>query len=339
MFNFFRWFSKDLAVDLGTANTLVYVPRKGIVINEPSAVAFDIRDKKILAIGQCAKNMLGKVPNQIKVVRPLKDGVIADFKFATEMLKHFIKNAINQSRFLRPEIVIAVPLGITEVEKKAIKDAAFQVGASKVTLILEPMAAAIGADLPVQSSMSSMVIDIGGGTTDVVVIALFGIISGHSIRIAGDEMDEAIIRYIRHKYNLLIGLKTAELIKQTLGSAFPLELEKFAEICGRDLARGRPMRHRISSKEIRDAVAEPVAAIVETVKMTLEKTPPEVLVDVMEQGIILTGGGSLLKNLDYKIKEEVGLSVSFVDDPLTSVAMGTGKALADPGLLEKIAVK
>jgi rod shape-determining protein MreB len=339
MFNCFGWFSRDLAVDLGTANTLVYVPRKGIVINEPSVVAFDTRDNKILAIGQCAKKMLGKAPKHIKVVRPLKDGVIADFKFATEMLKHFIKNAIKQSRFLRPKIVIAVPFGITEVEKNAIKDAAFQVGASKVTLILEPMAAAIGADLPVQSPTGNMVIDIGGGTTDVAVIALFGIISGHSIRIAGDEMNEAILRYIRLKYNLLIGLKTAELLKHMLGSAFPLKLERTAEICGRDLACGKPMRHKISSKEIRDAVAEPVATIVETVKMTLEETPPEVLVDVMEEGIILTGGGSLLKNLDYKIKEEVGLSVSFVDDPLTSVVTGTGKALSDPGLLKKIAVE
>ncbi|PIE35895.1 rod shape-determining protein [candidate division KSB3 bacterium] len=338
MVNLFKWFSKELAIDLGTANTLIYVPDKGIVVDEPSYVAADVRTKKIVAIGHEAKKMYGMVPEEIKVVRPLKDGVIADFTMTTEMLKHFIKQAIKHTRFLRPKVVIAVPSGITEVEKKAVRDAALQVGANKVTMILEPMAAAIGAQLPVLKPTGNMVVDIGGGTTDVAVITLAGIATGHSLRIAGDKMDEVIIRYIRHKYNLLIGLKTAEMLKKTIGSAYPLQAERFAEVRGRNLALGVPGMAKVSSEEIREALVEPLFAIVETVRQTLEDTPPEIGVDIMEHGIVLTGGGALLKNLDYKIKEETGLPVSRIDDSLTSVVLGAGMALVNRKLLKTIAV-
>ncbi len=338
MFNFFKWFSKDLAIDLGTANTLVYVRGKGIVVNEPSVVAIDTRNDKIVTIGQEAKAMLGMTPDQITAVRPMKDGVIADFRITQEMLKYFIKKASNRNYFIRPKIVIAVPFGITEVEKKAVIDSALQCGASEVWLILEPMAAAIGAGLPVQEPSGNMVVDIGGGTTEVAVISLAGIVFSRSIRIAGDEMDEAIIQYIKRKYNLLIGLKTAEMIKKTLGSASPLDSEKLVEVRGRDLAGGVPNMMKISSEEIRDAVAETVFAIVEAIRVTLEKIPPELSADIIDRGIILTGGGALLQNLDYKIKEDTGLPVALADDPLTTVALGTGKVMLEPNLLKKVAV-
>lgn len=337
MLNMFRWFSKDLAIDLGTANTLVYLRGKGIVMNEPSVVATDTRTGKIVAIGHEAKAMLGMTPDQIMAVRPMKDGVIADFRMTEALLRHFIKKVC--SNFLvRPRVVVAVPFGITEVEKKAVKDSVIQAGASDVTLILEPMAAAMGAGLPIQEPSGNMIVDIGGGTTEVAVISLSGIVYSRSIRIAGDEMDEAIIQYIKRKYNLLIGLKTAEIIKKTLGSAYPLDSEKVVEVRGRDLAGGVPNVMKISSEEIRDALAETVFAIIEAIRVTLERTPPELSADIIDRGIILTGGGSLLKNLDYKIKEETGLPVALADDPLTTVAMGTGKAMMDPELLKKLAI-
>ncbi len=339
MLNFFKWFSKDLAIDLGTANTLVYVRGKGIVMNEPSVVAIDTRDRSIVAIGQDAKAMLGMTPEQIMAIRPLKDGVIADFKITEELLKYFIKKASNRNYFLRPKIVIAVPFGITDVEKKAVKDSAFTAGASEVTIILEPMAAAIGAGLPIQEPSGNMVVDIGGGTTEVAVISLAGIVFSRSVRIAGDEMDEAVIQYIKRKYNLLIGLKTAEIIKKTIGSAYPMDSEKVVEVRGRDLASGVPSMMKVSSEEIRDALAETVFSIIDAVRVTLEKTPPELSADIMDRGIILTGGGSLLQNLDYKIKEETGIPVALADDPLTTVALGTGKAMTDPELLAKITVE
>ena len=338
MFNYLKWLSKELAIDLGTANTLVYVPQQGIVINEPSFVALDTRNDTIMAIGQEAKTIAGKAPQQIKVVRPLKDGVIADFRMATAMLKYFVKQAITQTRFLRPRVVIAVPSGITEVEKRAVRDSIFQIGVSSVTIILEPMAAAIGAGLQIQTPSGNMVIDMGGGTTDVAVITLAGIVSGRSLRIAGDEMDEAIIRYMKQKYNLLIGQKTAEVIKMTIGSAFPLLTEQHINVGGRDLTRGIPRSQSVSSEDIRDALAEPLYAIVEAVRRTLEETPPEVAADIIDRGIMLTGGGALLKNLDLKIKEETGVPVALPDDPLTSVALGTAQAMAEPDLLRKIAV-
>ena len=337
MWNILRWFSKDLAIDLGTANTLVYLRGKGIVMNEPSVVATDTRTGKIVAIGHEAKAMLGMTPDQIMAVRPLKDGVIADFRMTEALLRHFIKKVCNNF-MIRPRVVVAVPFGITEVEKKAVRDSVIQAGASDVTLILEPMASAIGAGLPIQEPSGNMIVDIGGGTTEVAVISLAGIVYSRSIRIAGDEMDEAIIQYIKRKYNLLIGVKTAEIIKKTLGSAYPLDSEKVVEVRGRDLAGGVPNVMKISSEEVRDALAETVFAIVEAIRVTLERTPPELSADIIDRGIILTGGGSLLKNLDYKIKEETGLPVALADDPLTTVAMGTGKAMMDSELLQKLAI-
>jgi rod shape-determining protein MreB len=338
MFNFFNWFSKELAIDLGTANTLVYVPRKGIVINEPSFVALDTHTDKIVAVGQKAKEMSEKTSSRTKIIRPLKDGGIADFRMATEMLKYFMTQALKRSRFVRPSVVIAVPSGITDVEKKAVRDSVLHLGANKVTIILEPMAAAIGAGLAVQRPSGNMVVDMGGGTTDVAVITMAGIVAGHSLRIAGDEMDEAIVRYVKQKYNLLIGLKSAETIKKIIGSAGALHIEQYIEVRGRDVARGVPSVQRISSLEIQDALAEPVFAIVEAVRQTLEETPPEVAADIMERGIVLTGGGALLKNLDGKLQEATGLPVACSDEPLTSVAVGAGMVMSEPKLLRKIAV-
>jgi rod shape-determining protein MreB len=338
MFSVFKWFSKDLAIDLGTANTLAYVRGKGIVMNEPSVVATDTRTGKIVAIGHEAKAMVGMTPDQIRAVRPLKDGVIADFRMTEALLRYFIKKASNRNYLVRPRIVIAVPFGITEVEKKAVKDSAYQAGASDVTLVLEPMAAAIGAGLPIEEPSGNMVVDIGGGTTEVAVISLAGIVNSRSVRIAGDEMDEAIIQYIKRKYNLLIGEKTAEIIKKTLGSAYPLDTEKVVEVRGRDLAGGIPNVMKISSEEIRDALAETVFSIVDAIRVTLEQTPPELSADIIDRGIILTGGGSLLQNLDYKIKEETGLPVALTDDPLLTVALGAGKIMLEKNLLRIVAI-
>lgn len=339
MLSFFKWFSKDIAIDLGTANTLVYARGKGIVLNEPSVVAIDTRTGKPVAYGHEAKAMLGMTPDQIAAVRPLKDGVIADFRITEYLLRYFIRKACTRNFLVRPRIIIAVPFGITEVEKKAVKDSSISAGASEVTLVLEPMAASIGAGLPVEEPSGNMIVDIGGGTTEVAVISLSGIVFSRSIRIAGDEMDEAIIQYVKRKYNLLIGMKTAEIIKKTIGSAYPLESEKIVEVRGRDLAGGVPSVMKISSEEIRDALAETVFSIVDAIRVTLEKTPPELSADIIDRGIILTGGSSLLKNLDYKIKEETGLPVALADDPLTTVALGVGKLLTDSDLLRKVAVE
>jgi rod shape-determining protein MreB len=338
MFSILSWFSNDLGIDLGTANTLVYVKGKGIVLSEPSIVAIHTQSNKVVAVGKEAKEMLGRTPGNIVAIRPMKDGVIADFKHTEEMLRHFIKKVHNRKRLIRPRIVIGVPSGITEVEKKAIKDSALQAGASEVYLVEEPMAAALGVGLPVEEPSGNMIVDIGGGTTEVAVISLAGIVYSKSIRVAGDEMDEAIVQYVKRKYNLLIGERTAELIKMTLGSAYPLDEERTMEIKGRDLVAGIPKTLTISSEEIRDALAEPVSAIVEAVKIALERTPPELSSDIIDKGIVLAGGGALLKNLDIRLKEETGLPITLAEDPLTAVVLGTGKMLSHVDLLSKVTV-
>jgi rod shape-determining protein MreB len=338
MFSILSWFSNDLGIDLGTANTLVYVKGKGIVLSEPSIVAIHTQTNKVVAVGKEAKEMLGRTPGNIVAIRPMKDGVIADFKHTEEMLRHFIKKVHNRKRLIRPRIVIGVPSGITEVEKKAIKDSALQAGASEVYLVEEPMAAALGVGLPVEEPSGNMIVDIGGGTTEVAVISLAGIVYSKSIRVAGDEMDEAIVQYVKRKYNLLIGERTAELIKMTLGSAYPLDEERTMEIKGRDLVAGIPKTLTISSEEIRDALAEPVSAIVEAVKIALERTPPELSSDIIDKGIVLAGGGALLKNLDIRLKEETGLPITLAEDPLTAVVLGTGKMLSHVDLLSKVTV-
>lgn len=338
MFSVLSWFSNDLGIDLGTANTLVYVKGKGIVLSEPSIVAIHTQTSKVVAVGKEAKEMLGRTPGNIVAIRPMKDGVIADFKHTEEMLRHFIKKVHNRKRLIRPRIVIGVPSGITEVEKKAIKDSALQAGASEVYLVEEPMAAALGVGLPVDEPSGNMIVDIGGGTTEVAVISLAGIVYSKSIRVAGDEMDEAIVQYVKRKYNLLIGERTAELIKMTLGSAYPLDEERMMEIKGRDLVAGIPKTLTISSEEIRDSLAEPVSAIVEAVKIALERTPPELSSDIIDKGIVLAGGGALLKNLDIRLKEETGLPITLAEDPLTAVVLGTGKMLSHMDLLSKVTV-
>ncbi|HWP46380.1 MAG TPA: rod shape-determining protein [Candidatus Limnocylindrales bacterium] len=339
MLPLFGWFSRDLAIDLGTANTLIYMKGRGIVVNEPSVVTIDVKTGKTLAVGKEAKEMLGKAPGHINVIRPLKDGVISDFRVTEEMLRHFIKKVYNRKYMLvRPRIIVAVPSGITEVEKKAVKDSALQAGASEVHLIEEPMAAAMGVGLPVEEPSGSMIVDIGGGTTEVAVISMAGIVYSRSIRVAGDEMDEAIIQYIKKKHNLLIGERTAEYIKMTLASADPLDKEETTEIRGRDLVEGIPKTITISSEEIRDALSETVVAIVEAVKTTLERTPPELSADIIDKGIVLTGGGSLLRNLDTRLREETGLPITLAEDPLTSVVLGAGKVLNNMDLLSKISV-
>jgi rod shape-determining protein MreB len=333
------WFSKDLAIDLGTANTLIYMKGRGIVVNEPSVVAVDLKTNKILAVGKEAKEMLGKVPGSVSVIRPLKDGVISDFRITQQMLDYFIRKVYNRKYFfIHPRIVVAVPSGITEVEKKAVKDSILQVGASEVYLIEEPMAAAMGVGLPIEEPSGNMIVDIGGGTTEVAVISMAGIVHSCSIRVAGDEMDEAIIQYIKKKHSLLIGGRTAEYIKMTWGSAYPLDKEEITKIRGRDLIEGIPKTLTLSSEEIRDALSETVLAIVEAVKTTLEHIPPELSADIIDKGIVLTGGGSLLRNLDIQLQEETGLPIILAEDPLTSVALGTGKVLDNMDLLSRISV-
>ena len=338
MFHFFRTSASKIAIDLGTANTLIYIPKQGIVLNEPSVVAYDTRNKIVMAIGYDANEMMGKTPKHIQIIRPLKDGVIANFDMTAIMLKFFIRRVMKLSRFLRPKIVVGVPSCITDVEKNAVIDSAAQVGARSVKIILEPMAAAIGAGLPIQSNTGSMVVDIGGGTTDVAVIAMSEIIANSSIRSAGDKMDDAIVRYLRQKENLLIGVKTAERIKQLIGSATPLHVEAVGEVRGRELTLGVPRICRINSKDIREVLKEPVRVIIEAVMKTLEQTPPEVAADILERGIVLTGGGALLKNLDLRIREETGLPVAVADDPLNSVVLGVGQAMCAPKLLRRIAI-
>ena len=325
-------FSNDLAVDLGTANTLVYVKGKGVVCAEPSVVAVqkDSRgNKKVLAVGREAKEMLGRTPGNIDAIRPMKDGVIADFEVTEAMLRYFIRKVHNRRALVRPRIIICVPFGITEVERRAVRESAECAGAREVYLIEEPMAAAIGAGLPITEATGNMIVDIGGGTTEVAVISLAGIVFSQSVRVAGDKMDEAIIQYIKRKYNLLVGERTAEFIKISIGSAYPNGEEKILEIKGRDLVAGVPRVMEISGQEVREAIAEPVHAIVEAVKIALERTPPELAADIVDKGIVLAGGGALLKNLDVLLTEETGLPVTIADDPLSAVVLGTGKALDD----------
>ncbi len=335
-------FSTDLAIDLGTANTLVYVKGKGIVLSEPSVVAVrtDNRSKnRVLAVGLEAKNMLGRTPGHIVAIRPMRDGVIADFEVTEAMLRHFIHKAHNGRTFVRPRIIVAVPSGITQVEKRAVKESAESAGAREVFLIEEPMAAAIGAGLPVTEPICNMVVDIGGGTTEVAVISLAGIVYSKSIRVAGDKMDEAIIQYIKRKYNLLIGERTSEIIKTSIGNAYPdpQNLET-VEVKGRDLASGIPKILAIDSEEIRVAISEQIEAIVEIVKIALEQTPPELAADIVDRGIILTGGGALLKNLDKLLKEETNLPITITEDPLSTVALGSGKVIDSIELLKQVMI-
>ncbi len=333
---FYDHFSSDLAIDLGTANTLVYIRGKGIVIREPSIVAIDRDSGRIQAVGSEAKNMLGKTPSNIVAIRPLKDGVIADFEITEKMLGYFIKKTRGTRNFIKPRIVIGVPSEITQVERRAVKDAALRARASEVYLIEQAMAAAIGADLPITEPGGNIVVDIGGGTTDVAVISLSGIVISKSIRIASNEMDEAIIQYIKKKYNLLIGERSAEQIKIEIGSAYPLDENIEMEIKGRDLSFGIPKVITITDNEIREALEPVVSQIIEAIRVTLERTPPELAADIVDRGIILAGGGSLLRNLDKRLREETSLAVFLADDPLTSVVEGTGKILENIDLLRKV---
>ena len=337
----FRWFSKDLAIDLGTANTLIYVKGEGIVCNEPSVVAVrkDARaGRRILAVGAKAKEMLGRTPGSIVAIRPLKDGVIADFEITESMLRHFIQKTHNRRYLVRPRIVICAPSGISGVEKRALREAAESAGAREVYLIEEPMAAAIGAGLPITEPSGNMIVDIGGGTTEVAVISLAGVVFSRAVRVAGDKMDEAIIQHIKRKYNLLIGERTAELIKITIGSAYPGNEIETMEIRGRDLVAGIPRIIEIVDEEIREALMEPVHQVVESVRIALERTPPELASDIVEKGIVLAGGGALLRNLDVLLREENGLPVTLAADPLTAVVMGAGKALDELSLLRDVTV-
>ena len=332
-------FSNDLAIDLGTANTLVYAKNKGIVLREPSIIAVNRITKGVEAVGQEAKEMLGRTPGNIVANRPMKDGVIADFEATEKMLGHFIKKAHGRSFLVKPRIVISVPSEITQVEKRAVKDSALRAGATEVYLIEQAMAAAIGAGLPITDPTGNMIVDIGGGTTDVAVISLAGTVYSRSVRVAGNEMDEAIIQYIKRKYNLLIGERSAEQIKMEIGSAFPLDEEMTMEIKGRDLVEGVPKTLVVSDEEIREALSETVATIVEAVRVALERTPPELSADIMDKGIIIAGGGSMLKNLDKRLREETGLPVTLAEDPLACVALGTGQMLTDFNLLRKISIE
>ena len=329
---------KDIGFDLGTANTLVYVRGRGIVINEPSVVARDQETKEILAVGNKAKDMVGRTPGNLIAIRPLRDGVIADFDTTERMLRDFLIKANRRMGWVRPRVIISVPSGVTEVEKRAVIDAAISAGAKDARVIEEPMAAAIGVGLPVQEPTGNMIVDIGGGTTEVAVISLGGIVAHRSIRIGGDEMDDSIIQHIRRHYNLLIGERTAETIKKTIGTACPLEEERSLEVRGRDLVTGLPKTVTITSEEVRDALAEPIAAIVEGVKVTLEQTPPELAADIMDRGIMMAGGGSLLAGLDQLIANETGMPVHVNEEPLTAVVMGTGLALEHYDLLQRIMV-
>jgi len=329
-------FSNDLAIDLGTANTLVYAKNKGIVVREPSIVAVNKINNNVEAVGKEAKEMLGRTPGNIVAIRPMKDGVIADFEVTEKMISYFIKKAHGRSYLVKPRIVISVPSEITQVEKRAVRDSALRAGATEVYLIEQAMAAAIGAGLPITDPTGNMIVDIGGGTTDVAVISLAGIVYSRSVRVAGNEMDDAIIQYIKRKYNLLIGERTAELIKMGIGNAYPSDEVLTMDIKGRDLVAGVPRTLTVSSDEIRDALAEPVNAIVEAVKVTLERTPPELAGDIADRGIVLAGGGALLKNLDALLREETGLPVFLAEDPLSSVVIGAGKALEELDILRQV---
>jgi rod shape-determining protein MreB len=335
-------FSNDLAIDLGTANTLVYMKGKGIVLSEPSVVAVkkDARGvNKVLAVGKEAKMMLGRTPGDITAIRPMKDGVIADFETTEAMLRHFIRTVHNRRSLIRPRIVICVPSGITQVEKRAVRESAESAGAREVFLIEEPMAAAIGAGLPITEPTSNMVVDIGGGTTEVAVISLAGIVYSKSVRVGGDKMDEAILQHIKRKYNLLIGIRTSEIIKTTIGNAFPSDQIDTIEVRGRDLVTGIPKILTIDSDEIRKAISEQVETIIETVRIALEQTPPELAADIVDKGIVLTGGGSLLKNLDALLREETKLPITITEDPLSTVVLGSGKTLDNLSILKQVTIR
>ena len=338
----FRMLSNDLAIDLGTANTLVYVRGKGIVINEPSVVAVHRNPRsgrdEVLAVGEEAKQMLGRTPGSIRAIRPMKDGVIADFEITQEMLRHFIFKAHQRKTLVKPKIVICVPFGITEVEKRAVRESAESAGARDVHLIEEPMAAAIGAGLPITEPSGNMIVDIGGGTTEVAVISLAGIVFSQSVRIAGDKMDEALVQYTKRKYNLLIGERTAEQIKISIGTAHASGENKRMEVKGRDLVAGIPKTLEMTSEETLEAMSEEINAIVEAVRIALERTPPELASDIVDKGIVLAGGGALLRNMDVLLREETGLPVMLADDPLCCVAIGAGKVLDDPDLLREIEI-
>lgn len=335
-------FSNDLAIDLGTANTLIYVKGRGIVSSEPSVVAvrrdFQSHAKKVLAVGKEAKEMLGRTPGNIEAIRPMKDGVIADFEVTEAMLRYFIRKTHNRRTLVRPRIIICVPFGITEVEKRAVRESAESAGAREVYLIEEPMAAAIGAGLPITEPAGNMIVDIGGGTTEVAVISLAGIVFSRSVRVAGDKMDEAIVQHIKRNYNLLVGERTAEWIKINIGNAFPDVEPKTMEIKGRDLVTGIPRILQINSDEIREAITEPVNSIVEAIKVTLERTPPELAGDIVDKGIVLAGGGALLTGLNKLISEETGLPVQVAEDPLSCVVLGSGKALDELDVLKDVAL-
>jgi rod shape-determining protein MreB len=335
-------FSNDLAIDLGTANTLVCVKGQGVVLSEPSVVAVhrDSRGiKKVLAVGTEAKRMLGRTPGNIVAIRPMRDGVIADFEITEAMLRHFIQRVHNRRTLVRPRIIISIPSGITQVEKRAVKETAESAGAREVYLIEEPMAAAIGAGLPITEPISSMIVDIGGGTTEVAVISLAGIVYAKSVRIAGDRLDEAIVQYMKRKYSLLIGERSGEMIKTTIGCAYPDDELRTVDVKGRDLISGIPKIIEINSEEIREAIMEPVSIIVDAIKDALENAPPELAGDIVDRGIVLTGGGALLRNLDILLREETGLPISISEDPLSTVARGAGMALDEIDLLKEVAIQ
>ncbi|MFM8457526.1 MAG: rod shape-determining protein [Chthoniobacterales bacterium] len=333
----FGFLSSDIGIDLGTANTLVYVRDQGIVLREPSVVAVQAGTNKVLAVGNEAKRMLGRTPGNIVAIRPLKDGVIADFEITEAMLAHLISKAHGGRRMVRPRVVIAVPSGITEVEKRAVKDSATHAGAKEVYLIEEPMAAAIGVGLPIQEAAGNMIIDIGGGTTEVALISLAGIVFSRSVRVAGDELDEAIVQYLKRNFNVAIGERTAEDIKIKLGSAIKLEKESSMEVKGRDLVAGLPKTITLTSQEVREALAEPLNSIVDAVRTTLERCPPELASDLVDRGMVLAGGGALLRGLDQLLREETNLPVHVADDPLSAVAEGTGRVLSEIEVLRSIA--
>ena len=336
MSKIFSLFSSDLAIDLGTSNTLVYAKGRGIVVSEPSIVAINKATNQVEAIGRAAKEMLGRTPKSIIAIRPIRDGVIANFEVTQKMLQHFIRQAHNGKTWFSPRVIIGVPSEITQVERRAVEDSAYRARASEVCLIEEPLAAAIGAGLSITEPGSSMLVDIGGGTTDIAVVSMSGIVYSSSLRVAGNEMDEAIAQYIKRKYNLLIGERTAESIKIELGSAYPLDRHLSREVSGRNLIEGMPKTITVTDEEIREALAEAVLSIVGAVRVALEKAPPEVSADIFERGIVLTGGGGLIKNLDKRLKIETGLPVTIADEPLLSVALGAGQMLSDFELLKRV---
>jgi len=336
---FWKLFSNDLAIDLGTANTLIYVEGQGIVLREPSVVALNSQTNEVQAVGFDAKEMLGRAPGNIEAIRPMKDGVIAHFEVTEKMIRHFIRKVHNnRTTLVRPRVVIAVPSGITQVEMRAVRDSVLSAGAREVFLVEEPMAAAIGVGLPVQEPSGNLIVDIGGGTTEVAVISMSGVVFSKSVRVAGDEMDEAIINYIKKKYNLLIGERTSEEIKMEIGSAYPLGKAMTMQVKGRDLVAGIPKTLMISDEEIREALAETFSTIVEAVKIALERTPPELAADIVDKGIVVAGGGSLIHGLDALLREATGLPISLANDALSAVALGSGKVLSDPNLLKKVSI-